>query len=131
MILKTIENDKAKTFTEKFETMLESIDLSKLDSEDLASYPDDIKTMKMNSVEYAKMRADWEFMSREEQVQNDSFRSILHDRFMISVKILIRLANKYSEGKWSDLLEEAEAMHRKEFGDIACYITYLISVSNK
>ena len=63
MILKTIKNDKAKDFTERFEEMLESIDPSILDNIDYESFPTDIETMKRNSVAYAKMRADWEFMS--------------------------------------------------------------------
>ncbi|MBE5850307.1 MAG: hypothetical protein E7298_09140 [Lachnospiraceae bacterium] len=131
MILKTIENDKAKDFTERFEKMLESIDPSILDDIDHESFPTDIDNMKRNSVAYAKMRADWEFMSNEERIKKDDLRTSFHNEFMTSVKLLIRLANKYYDNKWSDLQEEAETMHRKEFGDIACYITYLICASNK
>ena len=131
MILNTIKNDKARDFTERFEEMLESIDSSVFDNIDRESFPGDIEIMKQNSVAYAKMRADWEFMSREERIKKDELRTSFHNDFMTSVKLLIRLANKYYDSKWSDLQKEAETMHRKEFGDIACYITYLIGVSNK
>ena len=131
MILKTIKDDKAKCFTERFEEMLESLDTSKFDEIDRESFPDDIANMKRNSVTYAKMRADWEFMSTEERMNKDELRTSFHYEFMTSVKSLIRLANKYYDNKWSELLDEAETMHRKEFGDIACYITYLIAADNK
>ena len=131
MILNTIKDDKAKVFTERFEEMLESIDPSVLDDIDHESFPADIENMKRNSVAYAKMRADWEFMSNEERIKKDELRTSFHNEFMTSVKLLIRLANKYYDNKWSDLQEEAETMHRKDFGDIACYITYLIGASNR
>ncbi len=131
MILNTRKNDKAKEFTERFAQMLEDIDVSKLDDLDRECFPGDVDNMKRKSVSYAKMRADWEFMSSEERRNNDEIRSGFHNGFMTSVKLLIRLANKYSDNKWEDLLEEAENMHRKDFGDIACYITYLIAADNK
>ena len=131
MILKIRNTDKAKEFTERFEEMLESIDVSKLDELDRECFPDDVDNMKRKSVAYAKMRADWEFMSSEERQNKDEIRSGFHNEFMTSVKLLIRLANKYSDNKWADLLEEAESLHRKDFGDIACYITYLIAADNK
>ena len=131
MILTTIESDKAKVFTDRFEEMLENINPSMLDDIDHESFLADIDNMKRNSVAYAKMRADWEFMSNEERIRKDDLRTSFHNEFMTSVKLLIRLANKYYDNKWSDLLEEAESMHRKDFGDIACYITYLIAVSNR
>ncbi len=131
MILKVIKNDTAKEFTERFEEMLESITPSVLDDIDRESFPTDIENMKRNSVAYAKMRADWEFMSNDERIKKDDLRTSFHNEFMTSVKLLIRLANKYYDNKWADLQKEAESMHRKEFGDIACYITYLIGASNK
>ncbi len=131
MILKTIKCDKTKEFTERFAEMLENIDPSILDDFDYESFLTDIENMKRSSVSYAKMRADWEFMSREERIKKDELRTLFHNEFMTSVKLLIRLANKYSDNKWADLQATAESMHRKDFGDIACYITYLIGVSNK
>ena len=131
MIINTIMEDRAKDFTERLASMLESEELIKLSGEDRDEYLEYISAMKENAVTYAKMRANWEFMTREERIDKDDLRTSYHNEFMTSVKILIRFANMYSNNRWSKLQQEAEEMPRKDFGDIACYITYLIAVSNR
>lgn len=131
MYLELIKDDKAKVFVKKLEEMFESEEVSKLTGEDADEYRKYVTVMKENAVNYAKMRASWEFFSREEKIKKDDMRTGLHNDFMTSLKLLIRLANLHSDNKWTDLLNEAESMQRKDLGDIACYITYLISVSNR
>lgn len=131
MNLNTIKNDKAKEYTKRLAEMLESDELLKLSGEDGEEYQSCIAEMKEKAVTYAKMRASWEFMTREEKMNKDDLRTSYHNDFMVSVKMLIRLANTHSNNRWAQLLHEAEEMPRKDFGDIACYITYLIAVSNR
>ena len=131
MILDTIKKDKAQEFTESLESMFESEELTNLTGEDRDEYLEAVSAMKKNAVTYAQMRDNWEFMTREERINKDDLRTSYHNEFMTSVKLLIRLANMHSDNRWSQLLREAEEMPRKDFGDIACYITYLIAVSNR
>ncbi|MBO4904976.1 MAG: hypothetical protein J5367_07105 [Lachnospiraceae bacterium] len=131
MILDTIKKDKAQEFTESLESMFESEELTNLTGEDRDEYLEAVSAMKKNAVTYAQMRENWEFMTREERINKDDLRTSYHNEFMTSVKLLIRLANMYSDNRWSQLLRETEEMPRKDFGDIACYITYLIAVSNR
>ena len=131
MILDTIKKDKAQEFTESLESMFESEELTNLTGEDRDEYLEAVSAMKKNAVTYAQMRENWEFMTREERINKDDLRTSYHNEFMTSVKLLIRLANMHSDNRWSQLLRETEEMPRKDFGDIACYITYLIAVSNR
>lgn len=131
MVLNIIKNDRAKEYTERVAEMLESEELLKLSGEDREEYQGCIDGMKEKAVAYAKMRANWEFMTREERINKDDLRTSYHNDFMVSVKMLIRLANMHSNNRWSQLLSEVEEMPRKDFGDIACYIAYLIAVSNR
>ncbi len=129
--LNTIKEDKAKDFVYRLSQMIESDELTHLTGNDRDEYVDYCESMMKKAVIYTKIRADWEFYSREKKVERDDIRTSCHDGFIISLKILIRFANKLVADAWKDLEEEVENMGRKDLGDIACYITYLIAVNNR
>ncbi len=77
---------------------------------------------------YTKMRNDWELMSREERMDADEGRSLMHDGFITSLNILSRIADKEGiDHSWRDELGE----ERKRIGDFACFITYITGISNR
>lgn len=129
--LNTIKEDKAKDFVDRLSDMLESDELTHLTGEYREEYIDFYESMISKAVIYAKIRADWEFYSRDMKIEKDERRTACHDDFIMSLKVLIRYANKLVADVWKDLEEEVENIHRKDLGDIACYITYLIAVSNR
>lgn len=127
----TIKEDKAKGFVDRLSEMIESDELMHLTGDDRDEYIDYCEGMMKKAVIYTKIRADWEFYSPEKRAEKDDIRTSCHDGFVISLKVLIRFANKLVANVWEDLEYEVENMNRKDLGDIACYITYLISVSNR
>jgi len=131
MTLSMIKDDKAKVFTQKLSEMIESSEIQQLSGEDRDEYEEAVSDMKKKAASYARFRTEWEFMSKDEKIEKDSLRTSHHNEFMTAAKLLIRLSNMHTDNKWAKLQEEAESMQRKDFGDIACYITYLIAVSNR
>ncbi len=131
MSLEIIKNDRAADFVARLVQMLESEEIVKLTGEDRDEYLEYVADMNRKATEYAKIRAEWEFMTREERIDRDPGRTARHNDFMTAIKLLIRLSNSYTDNRWADIQKEAESMERKDLGDIACYITYLIAVSNR
>ncbi len=80
------------------------------------------------AAEYTGIRNRWEFMSREEKVDEDLGRTLTHDGFITSVNILSRIAAKEGvDNSWRDKLGE----ERKRIGDFACFVTYITGISNR
>ncbi len=77
---------------------------------------------------YAKIRNDWELMSREEKIESDDARTAAHDKVITAVNILSRLAgNEGIDVSWREALGD----NRKRIGDFACFVTYITGISNR
>ena len=89
---------------------------------------DDNDLFLKKAAEYTYIRNKWEFMSREEKLEADQGRSLTHDSFMTSLKILARIAAKENiDNSWYDELGE----ERKRIGDFACFVSYITGISNR
>lgn len=69
------------------------------------------------AVRYANIRAGWNSLPREQKTEQDLSRSMAHDAFITSVRIVARIQGS-SGDKWCDRLSD----DRKRIGDFACYI---------
>ena len=71
------------------------------------------------AVAYARVRTDWQLVSRQERLEMDSRRTALHDVFIDACNILSRTMTKAGEGaEWRKRLGD----DRKAIGDLACWI---------
>lgn len=74
--------------------------------------------------ECATIRAQWHFMALEEQAENDTYRSSLHNSFIDACNILSRyMSNKGVDSTWKDRLGD-----RRKIGDFACYVTAITCI---
>lgn len=106
-----------------YEAMTESIEKCTL--EDKLDFWNDCL---IKAAEYAKIRNDWETMSREEKLDADNGRTIIHDSFIASLNILSRIAEKENiDNSWRVRLGD----NRKRIGDFACFISYMTGISNR
>lgn len=69
------------------------------------------------AIRYAHIRAEWNTLSREEKLEQDSSRTAAHDSFISSINIIAR-----SEGEIGLQWRERLGNDRKRVGDFACYI---------
>jgi len=77
---------------------------------------------------YASVRQQWEFWNNEEKLENDPSRTIKHNAFIDSVNILARLINSDGiETPWREQLGD----QRKRVGDFACFVAYIVGISNR
>lgn len=70
------------------------------------------------AIRYAHTRSEWTTLTRQEKLDKDESRSILHDSFISSVNIISRTQGE-SGSAWRKRLTE----DRKRIGDFACYIS--------
>lgn len=80
------------------------------------------------AIKYTEIRVNWEIMSREEKIDKDSLRTGYHDSFITSINIISRLLDL--EGidiSWRDKLGD----DRKRIGDFACFMSYMIGITNR
>ncbi|RHW36010.1 hypothetical protein D1B31_18145 [Neobacillus notoginsengisoli] len=78
---------------------------------------------------YASTRANWSVQTTEERRDVDSSRTIQHNDFMATLKILARyMKNQGWDSDWIDELGIVEK-DRKRFGDFACYIVCINSLN--
>lgn len=70
------------------------------------------------AIRYAHTRSEWTTLTRQERLDKDESRSILHDSFISSVNIISRTQGE-SGSAWRKRLTE----DRKRIGDFACYIS--------
>lgn len=75
------------------------------------------------AVRYAHIRAEWNFLNREEKLEKDESRTMAHDSFISSIDIIAR-----SEGKTGLQWREKLGNDRKRVGDFACYIALFRSL---
>ena len=99
--------------------------IAKCSLEDKMEFWDDFLK---KAAEYTMIRNEWEHMSREEKIDEDSGRTLKHNSFITSVNILSRIAEQEGiDNTWrKDLGEE-----RKRIGDFACFVTYITGISNR
>lgn len=77
---------------------------------------------------YAKIRNDWETMSREEKIETDSNRTSAHDSIITAINVLSRIAEREGiDNSWRTILGD----NRKRIGDYACFISYITGISNR
>ncbi|WP_394282997.1 hypothetical protein [Frisingicoccus sp.] len=83
------------------------------------------------STKYAAIRAAWNYMSREDKINQDSIRTSYHNSVIIQFNVLARcLRAQGKKAEWRDRLgyEEDDRYFRKTIGDFGCYIVFVNSV---
>ncbi len=86
-------------------------------------------------INYANMRAEWSLMSKEQQVDKDSYRTSLHDGVLMNLAILKRYmdSNQIPTGWYSNLIPDADVdikdqPYRKLVGDFACHVADILGI---
>lgn len=84
--------------------------------------------------DYAKIRADWALMSREERNSRDNERTAYHNLVIDRLTLVKRLMN--ADGlscEWAGKLspDDSFATDRKTVGDFACFITAILGVESR
>ena len=77
---------------------------------------------------YATIRAEWQFMTTEEQAEADAGRTAMHNHFIDCCNILSR--TQISAGEINTWRSEI-GMDRKMIGDFACYVNCFIGIVNR
>ena len=83
---------------------------------------------------YAVMRAEWQQMTREEKMDQDSLRTSYHDSVIVHFNMLARyLRMQGKKAQWRDLLgyEEDNKYCRKTIGDFGCYLVFVNSICSR
>lgn len=117
---RTISIDK---LLEIYDEMILNINKSK--TEDILDF---VKDMVDKANKYTSVRCKWEFMSNKERLEEDSMRTALHNSFITSINIISRILE--SEGldiSWREKLGD----DRKVLGDFACFISYIVGITNR
>ncbi len=80
------------------------------------------------AVRYARIRADWYFMSNDEKRNNDELRTRSHNSLLDACNILSREMLKAGEdAAWRVELGN----DRKAIGDFACYVHCFLGLVNR
>lgn len=99
--------------------------IAKCSTEDKMEFYDDF--IKRAS-KYSTYRCEWKYMSREDKLTEDKYRTSSHDAFIDSLNLLSRLA--VAEGidnSWREELGD----ERKRIGDFACFVAYMTGISSR
>ena len=83
------------------------------------------KSLYKNAVQYAKLRADWFLVDREQRELMHEERRSAHNVFIDACNIMSRnMIRKGEDASWrKDLGDD-----RKVIGDFACYINYVLGI---
>ncbi len=104
---------------EIYRTIIGSLDLDDDDDREI------LQEYLVAAAKYANVRANWNLLSREEQMDTDANRTACHNKVILHLNILARyLASKGKDVRWRDELGD-ESLHRKKIGDFACYVACL------
>lgn len=103
-----------------YSTILSDLDLQDEDDRDMYN------TVMDGAKKYCEIRVDWNTLSLEERVQEDSKRTSVHNSFINKINMLARYL-KNQKGKdisWRKELGDLEKdpSYRKRIGDFACYM---------
>lgn len=84
------------------------------------------RDLALAAVRYARIRADWALISKEQRKNKDKARTIAHDAFISTCNALSRNMNKIGEDtQWRVDLGD----NRQEIGDFACYLHCFLGIS--
>lgn len=84
--------------------------------------------VKSACIQYAQIRQEWPFLSREKKSENDKTRTAAHDSVIFQFKVMIRYLHSVGNtAAWGDKLgdPDADRIYRKTYGDMACYIAFI------
>lgn len=134
MIRNTFENYLNEPYTLSFEQMQnlhrEILEEIEADYEACELYSDLVNIV----TKYAAMRAEWQQMTREEKMDQDSLRTSYHDSVIVHFNMLARyLRMQGKKAQWRDLLgyEEDNKYCRKTIGDFGCYMVFVNSICSR
>lgn len=97
----------------------------KCSAEDKMEFYDDFIR---RALKYSAYRCEWEYMSREDKLAEDKYRTSSHDAFIASLNLLSRLAAADGiDVSWREELGD----DRKRIGDFACFVAYMTGISNR
>lgn len=80
---------------------------------------------------YAKIRAEWLRMERNQKMEQDSLRTGYHNSVITCFNMMARyLKTQGKKAKWRDQLgyEEDDKYFRKTIGDFGCYLVFINSL---
>ena len=134
MIRNTFENYLNEPYTLSFEQMQnlhrELLEEIEANHEACELYSDLVRIV----TKYAVMRAEWQQMTREEKMDQDSLRTSYHDSVIVHFNMLARyLRMQGKKAQWRDLLgyEEDHKYGRKTIGDFGCYLVFVNSICSR
>lgn len=105
--------------------------------EEIDCFPDAIELYNElieSAIKYAVIRAKWAIMDREQKIENDSYRTSLHNAFILQINILARFLRKSGRpALWRNELgnEEEDRIFRKVIGDFACYLAFVNGICSR
>lgn len=86
------------------------------------------------AITYASMRAQWELMTRDEKMEQDSLRTSRHDSLITNLNMLSRFLKMQGKDiSWRNELgyTEDDPSLRKTIGDFACYLVFVNAICNR
>lgn len=86
------------------------------------------------AIKYAEIRAKWAIMDREQKIEKDSYRTSLHNAFILQINILAHFLRKNGKpALWRNELgnEEEDRIFRKVIGDFACYLAFVNGICSR
>lgn len=93
-----------------------------------SAHVDLVRSVLLAATRYAKMRADWHFLSTEERMDFDRSRTFAHNSFIDTVNALSRRASGTGESiEWRRKL----GTDRRRIGDFACYVACFLGLQSR
>jgi hypothetical protein len=77
---------------------------------------------------YSRIRTDWYMATKQERIDMDVQRTLLHNSFIDACNILSRnMVNGGEDASWRTMLGD----DRKQIGDFACYLHCILGVMSR
>lgn len=86
------------------------------------------------ALKYFQYRVNWALWNREEQLENDSYRTGCHNALIMKFNILARFQSSLGySAEWRDLLgdENQHSYTRKRIGYFACYLAFVNAINER
>ena len=90
-----------------------------LDTDEVKTMLELLTNLFTKAARYADIRGTWLLKTRQEKMDEDSYRTSAHDSFITAVRMLSRFEGKASS-EWAGILDMDD---RKRIGDFACFLT--------